>query len=208
MKKRQFNLLTTFIGSALNAYLRVLNTTVNLNINGLDRLKNTQMVGYWHGDSLPMELILGYIKENLQEEINIIVTADKRGDYIEQVINYYGANAIRLPDGINMRPFFKELIELGENSQGILAASLDGPLGPFHEPKKLLFLLAQKSNKELIYIHFTYKRVLHLTRRWDNYVILFPFSKVNVSMESIGNITKEDLNHFDRLKQKLDCIVE
>lgn len=117
MKKRQFDLFTTFIGCGLRVYLRILNATVNLNIDGLDRIENNQMVGYWHGDSLPMELILSRIK-NI-EEINVIVTADKRGDYIEQVIGDYGANAIRLPDGMNMRPFFRKVVEFGKYSKGI-----------------------------------------------------------------------------------------
>lgn len=201
MKKRQFNLFARFIVYGLRVYLKILNSTVNFNIDGLEKLKNHQMVGYWHGDSLPMELFLSYTK-NI-EEINVIVTADRRGDYIEQVISDYGANGIRLPDGMNMRPFFRELIEYGKCSKGILAASLDGPLGPFHEPKKLLFLLAERSHKELIYMDFTYKRVLHLKKRWDNYVILFPFSKVNVKIESMGIITKKDLNQFNNIKEKL-----
>jgi lysophospholipid acyltransferase (LPLAT)-like uncharacterized protein len=175
---------------------------VSINITGIDNIREQQLLGYWHGDSLTMELVLGIITKSIKE-VNVIVTADKRGDYIEQIIQAYGAKALRLPDGLKMRPFFKELIEVGTDTKGILAASLDGPLGPLHEPKKLLFLLAAKSNKELVYLEFSYKRVLRLTRRWDNYVILFPFSKVNATLKTMGNITNDELSNFNDIKQKM-----
>lgn len=180
----------------------MLKSTVDLNISGIEEIKEQQLLGYWHGDSLTMELVLGFITKDVKE-VEVIVTADKRGDYIEQVINAYGAKALRLPDGLQMRPFFKDLMIRGRDTLGILAGALDGPLGPLHEPKKLLFLLSAKSNKEVIYMEFNYKRVLRLTGRWDKYVILFPFSKVKAQVKNLGKIAKEDLNDFKRVKEKL-----
>lgn len=200
MKRKQYDRRTRILGTIFKTYVKILEAAVNLNIKGIENIKEQQLLGYWHGDSLTMELVLGYITKSIKE-VNVIVTADKRGDYIEQVINAYGAKALRLPDGLKMRPFFKELMQFGADTKGILAASLDGPLGPLHEPKKLLFLLSQKSNKELVYMEFTYKRVLRLTRRWDNYVILFPFSKVEAAVKNLGIITNEDLSNFNNLKQ-------
>lgn len=202
MKKRQYNRRAILLGTIFKTYVKVLETTVHMNITGMEQIRKEQLLGYWHGDSLTMELVLGYITKNA-EDISVIVTADKRGDYIEQVINAYGAKAIRLPDGIKMRPFFKELMQMSKDTKGILAASLDGPLGPFHEPKKLLFLLSVKSNKELVYMEFTYKGVLRLKKRWDNYVILFPFSKVNATVKNLGIITNEELNDFKNVKDKM-----
>ncbi len=202
MKEREYNLRTILIGNIFKTYVKVLEATVNFQIDGIEKIKERQLLGYWHGDSLTMEVFLGYINKVIKD-VHVIVTADKRGDYIEQIINAYGAKAIRLPDGLKMRPFFKELIQIGADTKGILATSLDGPLGPLHEPKKLLFLLSSKSNKELVYLEFSYKRVLRLTNRWDNYVILFPFSKVNATLKTMGTITKEELSNFDTTKQKI-----
>lgn len=202
MKEREYNLRTILIGNIFKTYVKVLEATVNFQIDGIEKIKERQLLGYWHGDSLTMEVFLGYINK-VVKDVHVIVTADKRGDYIEQIINAYGAKAIRLPDGLKMRPFFKELIQIGADTKGILATSLDGPLGPLHEPKKLLFLLSSKSNKELVYLEFSYKRVLRLTNRWDNYVILFPFSKVNATLKTMGTITKEELSNFDTTKQKI-----
>lgn len=201
MKKRRYNCKTLLIGNIFKAYIRVLKTTVNIKIDSIENIKEQQLLGYWHGDSLTMELVLGLISKDIKE-IEVIVTADKRGDYIEQIINAYGAKALRLPDGLQMRPFFKDLMIRGKNTKGILAASLDGPLGPLHEPKKLLFLISAKSNKEIVYMEFSYKRVLRLKGRWDNYVILLPFSKVDARIKSLGRITNEELNNFNRVKEK------
>lgn len=202
MKKRQFDYRTSMIGLIFKTYVKILGSTVDIHMAGMEQLRDQQLLGYWHGDSLTMEVVLGHITKTIKD-VNVIVTADKRGDYIEQIINAYGANAVRLPDGLKMRPFFKELIQKGADTKGILAAALDGPLGPLHEPKKLLFLISAKSSKELVYLEFGYKRVLRLTKRWDNYVILFPFSKVNASLKTMGIITNEQLCDFKEIKQKM-----
>jgi lysophospholipid acyltransferase (LPLAT)-like uncharacterized protein len=136
-------------------------------------------------------------------KVKVIVTADKRGDTIERMINRYGAEAIRLPDGLKMRPFFKELKEGSKAHDEILAASLDGPLGPLHEPKKLLFLLASQADKEMVYIHFQYQNVLRLRNRWDRYVIPLPFCKITAVVEELGGIGENELRNFKEYRKGL-----
>ncbi len=160
------------------------------------------MVGYWHGDSYCMQLVLQDIAAR-QAGIKVIVTADKRGDVIERMLNRFGAEAVRLPDGLKMRPFFRELRETGRTSKELLAAALDGPLGPLHEPKKLLFLLASEAGKEVVYIHFNYSRVLRLKNRWDNYVIPLPFSRITAQVETLGKMDREKIQDFDAVKNQL-----
>ncbi|MDF2514542.1 MAG: hypothetical protein K0S04_4408 [Herbinix sp.] len=160
------------------------------------------MAGYWHGDSYCMQLVLQKISAR-QAGIKVIVTADKRGDVIERMLNRFGAEAIRLPDGLKMRPFFRELKETGRTSKELLAASLDGPLGPLHEPKKLLFLLASEAEKEVVYLHFHYSRVLRLKNRWDSYVIPLPFSKITAQVESLGSMNRRRIQDFDAIKNQL-----
>jgi lysophospholipid acyltransferase (LPLAT)-like uncharacterized protein len=159
------------------------------------------MVGYWHGDSCCVQIVLQQL--SLKNKINVIVTADKRGDTIERMINRYGAEAIRLPDGLKMRPFFKELKEGSKAHGEILAASLDGPLGPLHEPKKLLFLLASQADKEMVYIHFQYRCVLRLGNRWDQYVIPLPFCKITAEVETLGRIGENELRNFKEYRKVL-----
>ncbi len=160
------------------------------------------MVAYWHGDGYCTQLVLREIAK-MNRKIKVIVTAHWRGDVIEKMIRRHGAEAIRLPDGFDMRPFLKELKESSKKSGHVLAGALDGPLGPLHEPKKLLFLLASEAGKEACYIRFYYSRVIHLKKRWDRYVIPLPFSKIIADVEDLGVIGKEQLRHFDEFKRRM-----
>lgn len=186
------------------AYLKLVSVTGRLQLINGELIKDNTMVGYWHGDSYCMQLVLAEIGKN-NKRINVIVTADKRGDIIEDMIKRKGARALRLPDGMNMRPFFRRLKEFAVTEEGILAASLDGPLGPLHEPKKLIFLLAAEAKKPVAYIRFEYKRVIRLKNRWDKYVIPLPFCRINAVVEDLGVVSNDDLREFENIKQKLIC---
>lgn len=183
-------------------YLRVVAATGRLELVNEDRIRKNVMVGYWHGDSYCMQLILQRIARN-QDKINVIVTADKRGDVIEAMLRPSKARALRLPDGLKMRPFLQGLITFVKEEDGILAVALDGPTGPLHEPKKLLFLLASESQKPVVCIHFQYKGVLRIRRRWDHYVIPLPFCKIRAIVDDLGTVTKEDLKNFNELKKAI-----
>ncbi|HHX11603.1 MAG TPA: hypothetical protein GX731_02190 [Clostridiales bacterium] len=186
------------------AYLKLVSVTGRFQLINGDLIKDNAMVGYWHGDSYCMQLVLAEIGKN-NKRVNVIVTADKRGDIIEDMIKSKGARALRLPDGMKMRPFYRKLKEFAIEEEGILAASLDGPLGPLHEPKKLIFLLATEAKKPLAYIHFKYKRVMRLNNRWDKYVIPLPFSRITAVVEDLGIISNDDVREFEHIKQKLKC---
>lgn len=198
MRRTSFNLLSKIFLT----YLKLIALTGRMEIINEEKLRENTMVGYWHGDSYCMQLVLKRISRRVKN-IDVIVTADKRGDVIEDIISYYGASAIRLPDGLSIRHFMRDLKELSRNSEGILAASLDGPLGPLHEPKKLLFHLAAEADKEVAYVHFKYRNVIRLRHRWDNYVIPLPFCRIVAEVEYLGFVSKEDLRDFSNYKKKL-----
>ncbi|MGB8452865.1 MAG: hypothetical protein WCD89_11115 [Anaerocolumna sp.] len=203
MKIKHFNHLSQQLtGEIFHAYIRLVGITGKIELHNLDRIRNNTMLGYWHGDSYCMQMVLKEIAKE-KNRIQVIVTADKRGDSIEHMINHYGAEALRLPDGLKMRPFFSKLKAQSIEEDNILATALDGPVGPVHEPKKLLFLLASEAGKEMIYVHFTYKHVLHLKYRWDNYVIPLPFSRIIAEIEDLGIVSKSDLLDFKEYQQKL-----
>lgn len=204
MKQKNSILLSkeALAGEIFHAYIRLVGATARIEIRNLDRIRDNTMLGYWHGDSYCMQLVLKEIARK-KRRIQVIVTADKRGDSIERMINHYGAKALRLPDGLKMRPFFSQLKAESITEGSILGTALDGPVGPLHEPKKLLFLLASESGKEMTYVHFTYKRVMYLKHRWDNYVIPLPFSRVAADIEELGKVSKSDLSNFKEYQKKL-----
>lgn len=110
------------------------------------------------------------------------------------MIKEYGAKAIRVSDGIMMKKKFPIVVHEAKKEGGILAASFDGPLGPCHRPKRLLFLLAKQADKEMVYIHFNYSKCIRLKFRWDKYVIPLPFTRIIAHVEDLGKITNYHLS--------------
>lgn len=171
----------------------------------LDELRNC-ILGFWHKDSSIMNLILDYVAKR-KENIKGIVTADRRGDFIENILYYYGARTLRMPDGMKLRGFFKDLINESKVDKTTIAIALDGPLGPLHEPKKIGFMLSNESNKPLIGVKINVTRKISLTKRWDNYRVPLPFTTIMFSMHNLGVSTREDLKNFKETQEKAKKIL-
>ncbi|MDM8311014.1 hypothetical protein SAMN04487885_102138 [Clostridium cadaveris] len=162
-------------------------------------LKNC-ILGFWHGQSYAMNFLIKKIyKENYP--MTVIVTADKRGDYIEETIGKYGVGALRVPDGAKIKNFLRYIKDESNIDGASMAISLDGPLGPFQEPKKLGPLLSNKSGKKFIGVNLKVSKKISLKNRWDNYIIPLPFSIVKVEAYDFKNVQDEDLKHFIDYKE-------
>lgn len=174
----------------LNSYLWLVSKTTRFEIKNIECYCENKVVGFWHEDSYAMNLVL---KELAKQDfhIRVIVTADTRGDYIEDMIIKCGGSTIRLPDGFGTKPFLKTLIKEAKG-ECTMAAALDGPSGPRHVPKTLAFFLSEVGKKEFISVCFTYSRCLRLKKRWDHYVIPLPFTKITAVLYSYGKVKKED----------------
>ena len=86
---------------------------------------------------------------------------------------------------------------------GIMGLAMDGPVGPCYEPKKLLFYLAEKANKEVVLVRITYSKKLTIKKRWDNYIIPLPFTKLKVMLQPIGTVSGEELRNFKQIKEEI-----
>lgn len=125
--------------------------------------------------------------------VDVVVTADRRGDYIEHMIQSCGGNAIRVPDGYAAFGALKNLMRQSYEQARSLAVALDGPLGPRHEPKKLAFYLSEQKGEDFVGISLYYSVCLRMFWRWDSYVIPLPFSKVIVALKDYGEISKREI---------------
>lgn len=191
-------------------YIEIISSTSKINFNIDKELQNVILsnciIGFWHGDSCAMNIVLKELNSSCKD-LRVIVTASKRGNYIEGILNNYGARAIRTADGMGIREFLKNIREFTKVEGTTLCISLDGPLGPLKEPKKIAFSLCNKSNKPFIGIKFKFSRKIILKNRWDKYLIPLPFSKIDIDVINFHNVSDENLLQFeeykDRIKEKL-----
>lgn len=173
-------------------YLKLLKRTLQFQWEEEQLSEKSQIFGFWHEDSFCMNLVLEELAKRVKP-VYVIVTADRRGDYIEAMIKSCGGYALRVPDG---RASFSRLKEIQENFQGkdvSIAVALDGPLGPRHEPKKLAFYLGEVLKKEFTGVTLSYSSCIRLRHRWDEYAVPLPWSKVRVCVHSYGMVRKRDI---------------
>ena len=83
------------------------------------------------------------VKKNQELDVNVVVTDDYRGEYIEYILNSYGANALKIPDDVHKKEFIKELREKSKEDS-LVALALDGPIGPLHETKENSLFLSKR----------------------------------------------------------------
>ena len=173
-------------------YLRLLEKTVHIEWHEDTRFGDSQIFGFWHEDSFFMNLVL----ENLAHKtrpVDVSVTADTRGNYIEQMVQSGGGHALRVPDGYQAFAALKKIVQDTYEKEHSLAVALDGPLGPRHEPKKLAFYLSEHADEEFVGISLSYSSCFRLKSRWDKYAVPLPFSRVTVAVKDYGIVKKSQI---------------
>ena len=160
---------------------------------------NDCILGFWHGDSFSNYLLLKDIKKR-SINLDVIVTADRRGDYISDICKNYNVNPIRVSDGVKIKESLKEVKNISNIANRSFMVSLDGPRGPKHIPKKLAFMLSNNSKKDFVIISSKIDKKIELKNRWDNYVIPLPFNNIEFYIEREKYIDKEILKNFDTRK--------
>ena len=173
-------------------YLKFLEKTVKIDWQIEELCGNSQIFGFWHEDSFFMNLVLKNLSKRTAP-VDVVVTADTRGDYIEHMIRNCGGQAIRIPDGYAAFGALKVLMQRSYEQARSLAVALDGPLGPRHEPKKLAFYLAEQKGEDFVGISVYYSVCLRLFWRWDRYAVPLPFSRVCVAVKDYGEVSKRSI---------------
>ena len=139
---------------------------------------------------------MNLVLENLAHKtrpVDVIVTADTRGNYIEHMVQRCGGHALRVPDGYQAFAALKKIVQDTYEKEHSLAVALDGPLGPRHEPKKLAFYLSEHADEEFVGISLSYSSCFRLKSRWDKYAVPLPFSRVTVAVKDYGIVKKSQI---------------
>lgn len=190
-----------FVVGMWRFYLGLINLTSKVEFEGIDLIDANRMLGFWHEDSYCMQLLLKELKKQ-NKVVHVIVTAERRGDYIAEMVSHHGSIPMRLPDGMKMRSFLHDLKEKSKTEKLTMAAAMDGPSGPYRKPKRLLFMLAHESNKEIVYVRFEKKGMIILPWRWDKFRIPLPFCKLKCKMDYFGAIEQSELRNFDEYAER------
>jgi len=168
-----------------------------------DILKNTNsekfIIAFWHGDNY------GFYPLLKGENFYIVTTKDRRGDYISSTCKHFGYIPIRMSDdstGDNSLLKLRNKIS-GENAAS-LVLTLDGPLGPYHQIKKLPLVIAAYTKRRIIVLSIDVKRKVQIKKRWDNYTIPLPFNVIKIYVHEPIKIEKSDLK--DKFQFKKDKI--
>ena len=110
-------------------YLRWIERTVMIRWDEENRYGDSQIYGFWHEDSFFMNLVLEKLADKTTP-VDVIVTADTRGNYIENMVKRCGGNALRVPDGFKAFAALKKIVQDSYEKTHSIAVALDGPLGP------------------------------------------------------------------------------
>jgi len=156
------------------------------------------IISFWHGNSYCFYPLL---RNNRQY---VIATEDRRGNYISALCKHFGYATIRVPDNSKGGNFFYKIKKqiLSENRYNLII-TLDGPLGPYHEPKEFPFIMALFLKYRIINMSITVRNKIPLTKRWDNYVIPLPFNKITIHANSPLEVSKKDIKEHFLLKREM-----
>ena len=184
-----------FVVALWRFYIGAVARTSKIEFRGIEQIDKNRMLGFWHEDSYCMQLLLRELQRR-ERKVHVIVTSERRGDYIAEMVSHYGAEPMRLPDGLKMRSFLKELKEDSKQAGLTLAAAMDGPSGPYRKPKRLLFMLAHEAEKSVVYVRFQKKGLITFPWRWDKYRVPLPFTKLLCEIDYFGVVEKDELKNF------------
>jgi len=165
---------------AMTGYIDFVYRTSKINILGRDDiLRNPDgekvVALFWHGDSFCLYPALKGL------DLYIVVTKDRRGDYISEVCQYYGYHTMRIPDASDGGNYlFKIRKTIAGEKPVNIAITIDGPIGIYHVPKDFSLVIAILTHRRVMPISADVKRSIRLTRRWDKFKIPLPFNEITI----------------------------
>lgn len=197
------------IKRAMTAYIDFVYRTSKVQMVGrLDLLKNPDgekvVILFWHGDSFCLYPSLKGL------DLFIVVTKDRRGDYISDVCEYYGYHALRIPDATDGGNYLFQIRKaIAGGTPTNIAVTLDGPIGIHHVPKDFPIVLATLTRRKVMPIVAHAKKSICLTSRWDRLKIPLPFNHITIQFYEPIVITREKgPDPFLSIKKEIVTVME
>ena len=197
------------MGKIMTGYIDFVYRTSKVSVLGYDSIlrdpEAEKMIAlFWHGDSFCLYPALKGLN------IYIVVTKDRRGDFIADVCHHFGYQTLRLPDasdGGNHLFQIRRTIA-GEKSANI-AITLDGPIGVYHVPKDFPFVVAALTRRKVMPIEAEVSRTIRLLNRWDRFKIPLPFNDIKIHFnEPVQIVRTQDKDPFSSVKGEVVQMME
>jgi len=185
-------------GNALALYHRLLARTVRWQFEGRANISKAHASGrpilwlFWHEQ---LSLFVTYAHRFVGGEKFTIVAlgGEDRGDILSIFAAALGAS----PYGVDMkgnpmaagRSVLRIIHAMKDGKESFLAP--DGPNGPAFEPKPGASFLARKAEAAVIPVG-SYTSTGYALRRWDNYLLPFPFARLRMVFGQPIFINKKD----------------
>lgn len=192
MKQKTRNRIVQIFGSTLINILIGSLRIQRINkkyVNSVKKKYGTVIYAFWHSRLL----ILSYAHRF--ENIHILVSKHKDGEYVALACSRLGYKAIR---GSTKRGGMQAMIELIDvASQYDIGITPDGPRGPKEKVQNGILYLAYKTGKPIIPASCNARRKWTLNS-WDNFIIPKLFSPTKIIYGKPILVTKKDEIDFKR----------
>ena len=154
---------------------------------------------HWHGDELS---IIHLVK---RYRLSTMTSTSRDGAIVDFVIQKFGGATSRGSSTRGAVAAFKGLIRLVRSGHNASIA-VDGPRGPFHEPKPGIFELSRICNVPIVPTGVAATPVRRFEKSWNKTFLPLPFAKVVIVLaEPIAPHAKhETQNATMLLKTALD----
>lgn len=196
------NLIENFMSRIFIYYILLVYKTSRVSIEdnlGLLGSGEDFVIGFWHGESYCLYPALR------GRRLYVVTTRDLRGDYISLICRFFGYTPIRVPDESAGGNFLFEIRKMinGEGSAS-LAVALDGPLGPYHEPKSFAFAVARLARRRVLPVTVECSARISSKKRWDKYIVPLPFGEIKLTVHSPLEVGKDDVREdFAALRETI-----
>lgn len=169
-------------GNALFLYSRLLTRTARFRIEGWENVRQARETGqpllwsFWHGQLMAF-LSFGARHLDAADFVAIMV-GDDRGDTLGAFAQRLGGSTFRVDMAGNPfaagRAVLRVIQALRSGKQSVIAP--DGPDGPAFVPKPGVAFLAIKAEATIVPVGAWTRQAIGL-RRWDRYLLPFPFAR-------------------------------
>ena len=171
--------------------------TTRWQVEGAHHLREAQANGrpllfaFWHGQ-IPLFIMYGH-RFMEPAKFHLVVVGDERSDILSRLATRIGAT----PHAVDMqgnpvaagRATLQVLKALKQGNVSMLAP--DGPDGPAYEPKKGVAFLAKKAQANIMPIGL-WSRQSYQRKRWDHYMVPYPFAQVHMVFGQPIPVNKKD----------------